>query len=136
MHGCFQKLDGTGEPYFTTRDELLTASDVRNLAEKLDKSCAMVRGSDVEELECLLQSLRDKLHDPVLLYKPQSVTEVQAQGELPGQLKLNLSRKDRFVLVLQTKSQHQLYEDFGAGSVITFDATHHTTGIEELVCLC
>lgn len=119
------------------RDDLLTLQDIKNVA-------ASIRGvldPDVLALRGLVEDLRQKEYDPVLFFKMQGTHDYVCDATLPAEILEGLrarSAKDRFLLVLQTKSQNLLYSTWGARNAVTFDATHHTTGtlsLQELTIL-
>ena len=114
-----------------SRDQLVTMQDIRNIASKIKRERVGVLRDDAHDLRMLLTGLREKPHNPVLFYKEQGTGEFYSQSPVPQRIEDALHTKSsspRFLLVMQTQIQRLAYQQWGAGSVVTFDATHHTTG--------
>ena len=61
----------------------------------------------------LVKELQAESYNPILLYKPQGITD----------LKLSTISKDGFILALQTEFQRDIYRQY-ASTVICIDSTH------------
>ena len=115
------------------RDLLVTMQDIRNIALKIKRERAGVPQDDAQDLRTLVADLQTKPHNPVLFYKEQGTGDFYSQSPVATRIKDALHTKSsspRFLLVMQTQFQRLLYQKWGAGSVVTFDATHHTTGMQ------
>ena len=63
----------------------------------------------------LIKELQAEPYNPILLYKPQGITDSN----------LSTISKDGFILALQTEFQRDLYRQY-ASTVICVDSTHKT----------
>ena len=96
----------------------------------MDKMQNAGKGTDRQQCEELVCELQGEEHNSVLLCKWQGGSSVTTRDPFLPRLKAALAtEKNRFVLIMQTKEQEELYLKFGAQSVITFDATHQSTGM-------
>ena len=67
----------------------------------------------------LVKELQAEPYNPILLYKPQGITD----PKLPG------ISKDGFILALQTEFQRDLYRQY-ASTVTCIDSTHKTNAYD------
>lgn len=67
----------------------------------------------------LVKELRAEPYNPLLLYKPQGITDPN----------LSTISKDGFMLALQTEFQRDLYRQY-ASTVICVDSTHKTNAYD------
>ena len=100
------------------RKHLVTKQDCYNQRKKLGWKTSR-HADDAISVDMLVKELRAESYNPVLLYKPQSITDN----------KLSSVSKDRFILALQTEFQRDLYHWY-ASTVICIDSTHKTNAYD------
>ena len=95
------------------RKHLVTKQDCYNKRKGIRWNSSR-HAEDAVSVDLLVNELQSEDYDPILLYKPQGIDD--SNKKIP---------QDRFVLVIQTEFQRELYCQY-ASTVVCIDSTHKT----------
>ena len=108
-----------------SRKHYLTKQDIRNISTKVTDNLVKKHKEDALSVQLTVEELQQEPFNPVLIYKPQGVTN-------PNYPTLS---EDAFVLAVQTEFQMQLYQTY-AESVLCIDSTHGTNAYNFTLITC
>ena len=105
-----------------TRIHITTRKDISNIERAFGLRRVEKHPSDSMSVGAWIEEFRSKgEYNPVLLYKPQGVSQPQTCAGL---------NDEDFVLVLQTPLQKDVMQKFAPNRVVCVDATHKTNGYD------